>query len=757
MLIFVLSAAYSQKVGLVLSGGGARGLTHIGLIKALEENNIPIDYVAGTSMGAIVGGMYAKGLTTDEMIELIKSPDFYRWSSGKIPSDEKYYYYTADPRPIFFDLKFKVRNLLHLDSIDIRPYMALNMVDSWQMDLAFMELFAPEDAAAEYDFDKLFVPFRCVASDIYNEKPVVFSKGSLNDAVRASMTFPLMYKPIKVDGDLLFDGGIFNNFPVDVMRNDFAPDFIIGSVVAHNPPKPDKNNVLTQLFNMIMRKTDYDIRDCDGEVFKFNLEQYSLFNFSPVDKLVKTGYDSAMARMPELKSRIARQTDSAALAEKRQAFREKIPELIFQNIIITGVDSLQKTYIERLIHHKNDVFTLSEFRKKYFMILSEPKIREIIPHARYNPENRSFDLLLDVAVEEPVIIQVGGNISSSMYNEMYFAATYRRLSNYAFFINAETQIGNIYNMLALNLRVDFASRKPFYLNFTGVMHRFSFFEHSRWFYEDYEPADFDKQEVYFKVNTGFPVRMRGRFETGLGYGLLTDYYRLALPQSHSGASDDISRYSLGSFFLRYEDYTLNSKMYPTEGYRHEIGLQLVGGKETFKPGAAGESVPVNSDYWLQYRFYLDQYKLVSKKFTLGFYGELALSFREFSSNYLATMIQAPAFKPTPHSRTTFNQAYSALQFGALGVKPIFRLTDRLSFRTEAYWYLPFRRIVNDAGKARYEDFSLKASEFIAGATLVANLKPLSIGIFANRYSTAVNQWGIGLNIGFLLFDKPFLE
>ncbi len=221
-LIFVSRA---QKVGLVLSGGGAKGISHIGIIKALEENNIPIDYIAGTSMGAIVGGMYAMGYSPDEMIAVLKSNDFKLWSTGEIESNYKYYYRNADPKPNFVEIPLRMNKA---DSINFRSsILPTNIVSPRQMNFAFVQLCAQGNAVAGGDFDKLFVPFRCVASDIYNKEAVVFRYGVLGDAIRASMSYPFMFKPVMIDNRLLFDGGIFNNFPVDVMRSDFKPDFMI--------------------------------------------------------------------------------------------------------------------------------------------------------------------------------------------------------------------------------------------------------------------------------------------------------------------------------------------------------------------------------------------------------------------------------------------------------------------------------------------------------------------------------------------------
>src|ERR1035437_6756831 len=340
LFLGLTSILQAQKVGLVLSGGGAKGITHIGVIKALEENHIPIDYVTGTSMGAIVGGMYSMGFTVDEMIETIKSNDFKHWTTGEIDSNYKYYYRNTDPKPSFVEIPFKVNRI---DSINFKAsVLPTNIVSPRQMNFAFVQLCAQANAVAGGDFDKLFVPFRCVASDIYNKEAVVFRYGVLGDAIRASMTYPFMFKPIMIDNRLLFDGGIFNNFPVDVMRKDFNPDFMIGSVVSNNPRKPDERDIVMQIENMIMSHTDYTIPKKDGLLIKFETTNVRLFDFNRVDELVQMGYDSVMKHIDEIKARVPLRVTVQETAEKRNNFKNRFPKLKFQRVIVEGVDSLQK-------------------------------------------------------------------------------------------------------------------------------------------------------------------------------------------------------------------------------------------------------------------------------------------------------------------------------------------------------------------------------------------------------------------------------
>jgi len=756
LIICLSPLLHAQKVGLVLSGGGAKGLTHIGIIKALEEYNIPIDYIAGTSMGAIVGGLYAMGYTADEMIEIIKSQDFKHWSTGEIESKYLFYYRNADPKPNFVSLPFRVNRI---DSLDIEGnILPTNLISPRQMNFAFVPLFAQANALAGGDFDKLFVPFRCVASDVYNKEAVVFRQGILGDAIRASMTFPFVFKPIMIDNRLLFDGGIFNNFPVDVMRTDFKPDYMLGSVVANNPKKPDEKDIVNQIENMIMSRTDYSIPKKDGLLLRFELDNVNTFDFSRVDELVKMGYDSVVAHLDEIKARVPRQSFADEVAEKRFSFRRRFPDLKFQHIQVEGVDSLQKKYVQRVFHRRNDVFDLDEFKEGYFKLISDNKISEVIPHANYNDKTGFFDLNLNVETQDQLQVLIGGNVSSSTSNEAYFGLTYQNLTEYAQTAYFDAQFGKMYNGLGLGMRYDIPTQANMYMKLAFVAHKFDYFEGNRLFYQDVRTSNFTQHEAYCKVSVGFPLTMKGRTEFGLGIGALTDYYLQDRAQLATATDNDRSTYLLGSFFGRIEAYTLNNVMYPTLGFDHASSIQLQGGKETFRSASNSELDDLGKlDLWLQYRGKFDQYYPITPRFTLGAFGELAITTRKPLQNYTATIIQAPSFRPTPHSRTIFNESYSANQFAAIGIKPIYNLSDQLHLRGEAYWFIPYKSIIRAEDNTAAYSNPFVTSHFMAETSLVFNFKLASAGMFLNYYSSAASHWNFGLNIGFLLFNSKFIE
>ena len=347
LTLFSALSAGAQKVGLVMSGGGAKGLYHIGVMKALEENGIPIDYVSGTSMGSIIAGLYAIGYTPDQMAELFKSD-----------------------RISYFRNPKKVARL------------PTNLIPSGQIDMAFVEFFSAANAACGGDFDRLFVPFRCIATDAAARKEVVYRSGDLGKAIRASMTIPLVFKPIKQDSTLLYDGGLYNNFPWQVLQEDFHPDVLIGSKCTAGNSKPDEDDVVEQILSLTMMNTDYDLPSERDVLIEHAFEDVSTLDFSKVDYIINRGYSDAIDAMPKIKERIGRRVDADSLAARRAAYRASLPPLLFDRYEISGLNGNQTKYVERLMRldlplkkSRNDsVFDFERFKSGYFKVLSDDDI-----------------------------------------------------------------------------------------------------------------------------------------------------------------------------------------------------------------------------------------------------------------------------------------------------------------------------------------------------------------------------------------------
>ncbi len=757
----LINSLQAQRVGLVLSGGGAKGAAHIGVIKAFEENEIPIDYITGTSIGAIIGSLYAMGYTPDEMLQLMLSKEFGYWQTGTVEDDYMYYFRKPDPTPEMAHFSIDMS-----DSLQIKTnFLPQSLINPIQMNQAFMALYAQATAKAAWNFDNLFVPFRCIGSDIYNKKPVIFKNGDLGEAVRISMTFPLFFKPVWKDSVPMFDGGIYDNFPVKTMKEDFHPDFIFGVALSTGKSKPS-NNPYNQIETMIMQETNYEVDEEDGMIIRFNMPDVSLLDFQKANEIMEMGYKRTMSLIDSIKGRVHRKMPLDSLNLRRKQYKESLPPLVFKNIYITGVSESQQKYIESQLHRDiNQEFSMEEFKRAYFKMLAYSKIKEIVPKAIYNRVNKTFDLHLYITMSDEINIGLGGNISSHQANQLYLGLGYRYLGRYAADMNADFQVGNSFSGVMLNGRMYLQTRIPTYINWQGVFSYKRYSESQSLFYEDVVPAFIKQHELYMKLKLGFPFLNRAKAEIGFGYGQLNDYYYQNTEVSFADRDYEHSRYNLFSGSLNIEQNSLSTKVYPISGVKRSLNAQYITGTEKYRPNVATEPTKDNTHSWLQMKAHWEQYHELSKLFNLGYTGELVLSSKNLMENYTASILQAPAFTPTPHSTIVFNEAFRANQYAALGVSPILKLGKFVHFRLDLYGFLPLYEIKkhtevldnNYVMTLPYYGKFLDSFKYMGEAAFVVHLPFTSISLYANGYSYPSKNFNFGINIGYLLFNPKLLD
>lgn len=746
---------------MVLSGGGAKGAAHIGVIKAFEENEIPIDYITGTSIGAIIGSLYAMGYTPDEMLQLMLSKEFGYWQTGTVEDDYMYYFRKPDPTPEMAHFSIDMS-----DSLQIKTnFLPQSLINPIQMNQAFMALYAQATAKAAWNFDNLFVPFRCIGSDIYNKKPVIFKNGDLGEAVRISMTFPLFFKPVWKDSVPMFDGGIYDNFPVKTMKEDFHPDFIFGVALSTGKSKPS-NNPYNQIETMIMQETNYEVDEEDGMIIRFNMPDVSLLDFQKANEIMEMGYKRTMSLIDSIKGRVHRKMPLDSLNLRRKQYKESLPPLVFKNIYITGVSESQQKYIESQLHRDiNQEFSMEEFKRAYFKMLAYSKIKEIVPKAIYNRVNKTFDLHLYITMSDEINIGLGGNISSHQANQLYLGLGYRYLGRYAADMNADFQVGNSFSGVMLNGRMYLQTRIPTYINWQGVFSYKRYSESQSLFYEDVVPAFIKQHELYMKLKLGFPFLNRAKAEIGFGYGQLNDYYYQNTEVSFADRDYEHSRYNLFSGSLNIEQNSLSTKVYPISGVKRSLNAQYITGTEKYKPNVATKPTKDNTHSWLQMKAHWEQYHELSKLFNLGYTGELVLSSKNLMENYTASILQAPAFTPTPHSTIVFNEAFRANQYAALGISPILKLGKFVHFRLDLYGFLPLYEIKkhtevlenNYVMTLPYYGKFLDSFKYMGEAAFVVHLPFTSISLYANGYSYPSKNFNFGINIGYLLFNPKLLD
>lgn len=753
--LLLLPSINAQRVGLVLSGGGAKGLTHIGVIRALEENGIPIDYITGTSMGAIIGSLYAMGYSPDDMVDLLSSEEFERWYTGQVESDYIYFFKKNRPNPEFLSFRMSLK-----DSIRVKPQLlTTSVVNPIQMNLAFLQLFAQTNAYSGGNFDNLFVPFRCIASDVYNKEAMVLRKGDLGDAVRASMSFPFVFKPIEIDGVLAYDGGIYNNFPVDIMTKDFKPDFILGSVVARNPDAPHQDNLMSQIDNMVMQKTDYTMADSLGMVLNFRYDDVSLMDMHLIGELDKIGYDKTIEKLDSIKERVTRRVNPESIALRRKVYKSNLPELRFKNIYIEGANPQQQSFIKREFHQSNgEYLSFEDLKRGYFRLLSGNMISEIIPHAEYDPLDKFYDLYLKVRLEDNILLRIGGNISTANSNQIYLGATYQDLNYYAKEFSFDGQIGKVYKNAQLMAKIDLPTKIPTSYRLIAALSSFDYYKNDKIFGTKYEPSFNNNDEYFIKAKVALPFLSTKRAEFGIGVGRLRDkYYQTRLIDFDKDSSDK-TVYSLFGGSIGIVSNTLNSKQFATDGFSESLIAQIYTGRERFKPGSTTEQIRRTHNHsWLQLSYRREQYHTLSNNFILGWEGDALYSSRNFSHNYTSTMMQAGSFAPTPHSKLLYNEAFRANQYVAFGVKPIWKFGKMFHLRTEFYGFVPIFPIRETLNRKAYYGKSFSNAEFLGETTVVFQLPFGAVSAYVNYYSSPRREWNIGLSIGWQLFNYRFIE
>ena len=754
--LLLLPFVQAQKVGLVLSGGGAKGMTHIGIIRALEENNIPIDYITGTSMGAIIGSLYAMGYSPDDMEALLRSEDFKRWYSGQVEPEYGYYFKQNRPTPEFFNIRFSFKDSLH-----IKPQiLPTSMVNPIQMNLVFVELFARATAACSGDFNRLFVPFRCIASDVYNKKPLIMRRGDLGDAVRASMSFPFVFKPIEIDSVLAYDGGIYNNFPTDIMREDFKPEVIIGSVVAANPGKPKENDLMSQLENMIMQKTDYTLPDSLGIIMTFKYDDISLLDFDRLQELHDIGYNRTISLMDSIKGRIHRRVSAENVRLRRLVYRSNLPQFRFRDIYIEGANPQQQAYIKKEFHDEDhEVFTYEDLKRGYFRLLSDNMISEIIPHAVYDSENDLYSLHLKVKMEDNFSVRMGGSVSTTSSNQIYLGLGYQDLNYYSKEITLDGQIGKVYNNAQLMAKIDLPTRIPTSYRLIASLSTFDYYKKDKLFSKNDKPSFNSKDERFVKLMVALPFLANKRAEISIGYGKLQDNYFQSSVINFDKDRSDRSTYNLLGGAIGFYGSTLNARQYATKGYFEKLVAQVFSGKEKFIPGNPTETSVMTKERqsWLQISYMKYAYHTMSPKFTLGWMAEMLYSSKNFSENYTATMLQAADFSPTPHSKLMYNEAFRANQFLAAGIKPIFVFNDMFQFRSEFYGFVPIFPIKKNALNKAYYGKAFSRFEYIGEISVICQLPFGAISAYVNHYSSPKKEWNVGLTLGWQLFNYRFIE
>lgn len=757
LLILAAPPVFGQRVGVVLSGGGAKGIAHVGVLKALEENEIPVDYIVGTSMGGIVAGCYAAGMSPQQIEEVMLSSQFLGWVTGRLESGYNYYYNTADPNPSVLKINLSLDSTLNLN-------VNSSIANDLSLNFALAEIMAQPSAIAKNNFDSLFIPLRVVAADIFTQTEVVIKKGNLSDALRATQTVPFFYQPVRVDGKYLFDGGVYNNFPVDVIQNEFKPDVVIGSNVSSKvydeyPYGEDEKLVSRSLLYMLLDKSDPGRIPATGVYIQPNLRGYSSFDFSRVRQLIDSGYYQTIRQMDEIKRRISNVAlrSCESVAEKRNVFNNKTRPLQVDSIKYTGFNSRQQRYINKFFRNGKRPLYFSEVKSGYFKLVTNDYFRNIYPGFQFNSASNTFNLHLAKRPHNNFKIDFGGVISTRNISNIYLGVNYYHFNRSLTHVMTNFYAGNFYKSAQIKARMDFPSPARFYLEPEATFNNWDFLEGKDIVLKNFSLTALSRIDRKVGMSLGIPA---GRSYKAEVYGFYVNNFDRYIDGDILVSTDTLDELRLAGprFGWRFSTNTLNRRQYPSKGTAIQVSFDWFNLTERFTPGSTSLQTEemFNRRAWVRGKISVQQY---FKKgiYSSGYLLESVLSNQPLFSNYNGTIINAPAFSPMQDSPTLMLENFRAFNYLAGGWRNVFAIRNNLDFRLEGYVFKPFQSIEQKADQspvvnADFEDFYFAAT---AGLVLHSSVGP--IGLSVNYYNDRENQIGALLHVGFLLFHKTSME
>ena len=364
LLFFMQVAAIPQhqekrkKVGVVLSGGGAKGMAHIGALKVIEKTGIPIDYIVGTSMGAIIGGLYAIGYTPEQLYSMVRKQNWQFLLSDQIERRDMNLMEREAEETYVISVPFSKSAIKEVTG---------GLIKGHNIDNLFSELTLGYHDSI--NFSRLPIPFACVSENLVLGEEYVFHHGVLSTAMRASMAIPGVFTPVRLDDMVLIDGGVVNNYPVDVARR-MGADVIIGvDVQSELRPANELDNtgtILAQLVDLMGQDKYLENLNNTNVHIKVNVKGYSAASFThtAVDTLIARGIQAAESNkdaLLQLKNKLGLPFNYSPAARPGYHSSESI---YIQDIVFNGLEENDEDWIIKRCNLKENAFnTLTQIEK----------------------------------------------------------------------------------------------------------------------------------------------------------------------------------------------------------------------------------------------------------------------------------------------------------------------------------------------------------------------------------------------------------
>lgn len=463
LLIFSMNS-FSQetdkediKVGLVLSGGGAKGLAHIGVLKVIDSLGIKIDHVAGTSMGAIIGSLYASGYSGKQLDSIFRELDFENVINDNLPRASKTFYERDNSEKYALTLPFQNFEL-SLPSAISRGQNVFNLLSKLTLHVSDVER-----------FENLPIPFFCVATNIETGEPVILDEGNLPQATAASGAFPSLFQPVIINDKILMDGGVTNNYPIDELREK-GMDIIIGVDVQDGLANRDNLKTAPEILLQINNyRTINDMKEKSKRTdiyIKPDIEEFTVVSFDQGKEIIKNGEKAAFYKVFALKE-IA---DKQARKKNIIAPIKPVDSIAIKSILINGNKNYSRSYILGKLQLKADTkISYKQFTEGVNNLASTSNF-DIFSY-RFIPKQDGYDLKANLR-ENQINTYVKFGVH---YDDLYKSAALINLTRKNLLFNND--VASLDVILGDNIRYNFEYYidKGFYWS-VGVKSRFNEFK-----------------------------------------------------------------------------------------------------------------------------------------------------------------------------------------------------------------------------------------------------------------------------------------
>lgn len=739
----VLPNSYGQerpKVGVVLSGGGARGAAHVGFLQALEAEGIEVDCIVGTSIGALVGGYYAAGWTPAQMLEALEAGVFEQRLGGSAAS--RYPFKSPMDSPVLMDIRLSSENGM----------VRSNLIQSFELEWSLMQELAPASASCEGDFNELLVPFRCVGSDVLAKHDTVFAQGDLAQCIRASVAFPFYLPPVWMDGRPIYDGGLYNNVPVDVMLDSFAPDIVLVSAIQSEPVDFGSDDLMSQVEALIVRDPPsvhheipvfYVRPEFEGSTLDFS-------QFQPAVDAGRTATEQMLASEAFVEHRVGAGLDAFQAA--RQTFVQQLASFELGEVQVQrtpfpdpGMAGLDLSSMSGL--------DASRVKQNLMLLDADSHIGSILPRAIWNDSTGRFDLDVALALERDLLIALGGSLPSNGTGFGFASLGWQRFGKVPIRTRGSLGFGSFYNVAQVGVRMDFNGELPFAVEAFAHQTKFSYQRTQVTFFEELNPVFLQMKDAEVGVRWLAPTGSDGVFNATWSrmntedatYGeWLFDPNDTADVHAFSG-----HRASVGWVLDRRD-----SPQFPRSGSLIQAHAHRFGGtsEARFRTPEGTWAETARTEGFLRFRANaLAFLPTKTDRVALAVAMDVGLSDELIRSTYRASLAQAHAFQPMLGSRAVFLESFRAYNFVAAGAVADVRLWRNGYLRAEVHAFQPFEGIGDgDKGPLLQPN---SPTRWMAGVRLhsKAAIGPLSLGL--EYFERERDPWFLELHWGYRIFQS----